>query len=539
MKLFGSKDNEEQEDVFAEETGDEGFDTAETGALDDTSGSGALSAPSRDIGGGRKSKKGLLFALLALLLAGGGGGAYYFMMMMEEPAPAPRVAKMLGDTPQKPADMIAPVPAQIDVTAAVVGEAVPPMPEAPEVPEGLADIPPAFPPQTQAETAVPSAIPGAQGGVPAAPSAMPEDFTLAADPLAAMGAPPVDDIAVPVVPAPQGAAEAPSVADASPAAAAAAPAAPVPAEEASGPDMPANALADAFAPVSAPTAESAATAPKEDLPMPRLLETPAPAAQTAGTAPADVSNAEKAIVENAAVLNQLSAPAAATAADPAAAGRTVNEILGQPAIVRPMPDSYVVVRKEKDGGALDARLKTARSALIQNRDMAALQLFTELQQDYPRDVRVGMGRALAMQKLGQYDQALAAYEDVLGNDPKNLEALTNMLGILKVQNPELALEKLIELREAYPFNADIAAQLGVSYAGMQSYAEALKYFDMADALRPGNAYVMYNRAVLYDRMGNEEKAASLYRQIVRMASEGALREPIPLDAIHRRLSNMR
>jgi len=529
MKLFGSKDNEEQEDVFAEETADDGFDTAEVGEMDDGDVAGsALSAPSRNVGGGGKSKKGLLFGLLALLLAGGGGGAYYFMMMMDEPAPMPRVAKMVEDSPPRSADMIAPVPEQIDVTADVVGGAVPPMPEAPEVPEGLADIP-AFPPEAQAyvDGAVPSAL-------PAAPSAtMPHDFMMEADPLVALGAPPAD-VAVPAI-------ELPDVAVGAETDTGSGSVAPITArlpEEVLEPDMPASAMTDAFAPVTAPADETAAMPPKEDLPMPRLLDAPAVTPSTEAVA-ADVSNAEKAIVENAAVLNQLSAPAAATAADPAAAGRTVNEILGQPAIVRTMPDSYVIVRKEKDGGALDSRLKTARSALIQNRDMAALQMFTELHQDYPRDARVGMGRALAMQKLGQYDQALAAYEEVLGNDPKNLEALTNMLGILKVQNPALALEKLIELREAYPFNADIAAQLGVSYAGMQSYAEALKYFDMADALRPGSGYVMYNRAVLYDRMGNEEKAAALYRQIVRLASEGQMREPIPLDAVHRRLSNMR
>ena len=171
--------------------------------------------------------------------------------------------------------------------------------------------------------------------------------------------------------------------------------------------------------------------------------------------------------------------------------------------------------------------------------MAALQLFNEMYEDYPRDNRVLMGRALSMQKLGQHDQALMAYEDVLSNDPKNLEALTNMLGILKMQNPELALEKLTELREAYPFNADIVAQLGVAHASMKSYGEALKFFDMADALRPGSGYVLYNKAVLYDRMGNQQQAAMLYRQLVRMAAEGLLSEPVPLDAVRRRLSTMR
>jgi tetratricopeptide (TPR) repeat protein len=510
MKLFGSKNNDEQEDVFADDGAEESFDAADAGEFEEGAESGgALSAPSRELGeGGGKSRKGLMLGLLGLLLAGGAGGAYYFITMMDEPAPAPRVAKMIEQPAA--ATATANVPVAVDVTADILGGPVPPMPEVPgeeaaEMPAGLADVP------DFAALAPADAAP-----FPA------DDFMTATDPSADVGmasadmsaAPPADMTAVPALPA----------------------------DDVGVPDMPANVMADAFAPVPMPDTPPEASPPNEDLPMPRMMDAPAttaPAVQATGTPAAEATNAEKAIVENAAVLDQLSAPAAATAADPAAAGRTVTEILGQPAIVRPMPDSYVIVRKEKEGGALDSRLKTARSALIQNRDMAALQLFGELYQDYPRDTRVGMGRALAMQKLGQYDQALTAYEEVLGNDPKNLEALTNMLGILKRQNPALALEKLMELREAYPFNADIAAQLGVSYAGMQSYAEALKYFDVADALRPGNGYVLYNRAVLHDRMGNEEKAAALYRQIVRMASEGLIKEPIALDAIHRRLANMR
>ncbi|HRJ66198.1 MAG TPA: tetratricopeptide repeat protein [Alphaproteobacteria bacterium] len=558
MKLFGSKDDQPQEDVFAEEVdgaevSDESFEASSDESFDDNAG-GALSAPSRDLhGGGGKSKKGLMLGLLALLLAGGGGGAYYYMMMMEQPPATPRVAKVLGGAQnaapaaQAQATSAGAVPPTVDVTADILG--APPMPQ---VPADAAQDP------LLAAAAAPL-----DTGMPADAGAMPAPD--AAAPIDAFGEMPPADVAVPV-----DAAAAPVSAPA-PDAETAAPVAPAPDALATVPDMPDEApLGDSFAPVSAP-ADTAATAteiaaPKEDLPMPHMLETPAPAqgaAQISGdgavtgattAAPAAAqgqalsgntatapSNAEKAIVENAAVLDQLSAPAAATAADPAAAGRTINEILGggQDAIVRPMPDSYVVVRKETDGSALAARLKQARTALMGNNDMAALQMFNEMYQDYPRDGRVAMGRALSMQKLGQYDMALTAYEEILEKDPKNLEALTNMLGILKQQNPSLALEKLSELREAYPFNADIAAQLGVAYAGMQSYSEALKYFDIADALKPGNGYVMYNRAVALDRMGQEEKAAAVYRLIVRLAAEGALKEPVPVEAIRQRLSTMR
>lgn len=547
MKLFGGKDKDAQENSFAEEMADEAFDTAdaELDGNDD-----ALSAPSRDLdapalqqGGG--AKKGILMGGLAVLLLGGAGGAYYYYTeLMAEPE-MPRVARVVTPAPEAEGQN-APVPTPIDVTSDVLGEGVPPQPAPPADDLGMAAAPAAADGSAPIDAGNPAPIElnaditaGAPADVTAAvpaeataqaATAAVDPFTAAttqettaapapaADPAAALGAPPTD-AAVPAFPA----------------------------ETAASPDVPASGLTDAFAPVTAAEGTPGAEPPKEDLPMPRMTEAPAapvaaPAATPAEAAPAaaaPASNAEKAIVENAAMLDQLSAPAPGTAADPAARGQKVTDILGKPAIVRTLPDSYVVVRKEKDGGALDSRLKTARSALIQNRDMAALQLFNELYEDYPRDNRVLMGRALSMQKMGQFDQALMAYEDILGNDPKNLEALTNMLGILKMQNAGLAVEKLTELREAYPFNADIVAQLGVAHAGMKSYTEAMKYFDMAEALEPGSAYVLYNKAVLYDRMGNQQQAATLYRQLVRMAAEGSLREPVPLEAVRRRLATMR
>src|SRR5690606_36617526 len=182
--------------------------------------------------------------------------------------------------------------------------------------------------------------------------------------------------------------------------------------------------------------------PPEDLPMPSMMdsvtaETPvtpvsgaaaeappmeaaATAATSAPVAAVPPSRAETAIVENAAMLDQLSAPATGTAADPAARGKTVSDILGgEPAVVRPLPDSYVVVQKDHSAGALSTRLKVARMALVEGRNAAALQLFNDIHADYPRDERVSMGRALALQKLGQRDQALLAHEQILADHPKH------------------------------------------------------------------------------------------------------------------------
>jgi len=347
--------------------------------------------------------------------------------------------------------------------------------------------------------------------------------------------PPATTTAANVPPAPAAGAEPPSAIP------------PAPVETTSAAEIPKDLNVTPPAAPAPAAVPAAAPAPAGgDLPVPpqaQAAATPAPAAKTADdkkAADADKktaekkaapSEAERAIVENAPVLEQLSQTPAAAAKAP--------DIQSQPAIVRALPKEYLIVKKNHNADDAEARLTSARQALAQNRNEAALEIFEEMHKAYPRDTRVMMGRAVALQRTGQTDAALAAYEDVLNAQPKNLEALTNMLGLLKNQNPSLALSKLKELREDYPANADINAQLGISYGVSGDYASALKYLDLSDALQPGRSYVTYNRAVVYDKMGNASEAVNLYRQILQMASEGGLDQPLPLESIRSRLAVLR
>lgn len=202
----------------------------------------------------------------------------------------------------------------------------------------------------------------------------------------------------------------------------------------------------------------------------------------------------------------------------------------------PVPPSYLVVKKERDANEFDARLTAARTALAQDQNGAALEMFNNLYAQYPKDSRVQIGRAVAMQRVGKNDEALAAYEEVLNNDPRNLEALTNMLGILNGQESATALDKLKQLAQVYPFNADIAAQLGMMYGQNGDYPNAVKYLDVSDNLKPGNVAVLYNRAIAYDKLGKRDEAVSLYRKLVQLSGDGVLDPSYPIEAIKKRLA---
>lgn len=549
---------------------DEGFEDldATTEASGDIAPAGEeggdpLAAPTRNMTSGGGSKKNLFMLLgLVAVLAIGGGGAYMFLMGGDDtvaatpPAVVPDAAAPSEAAFAAPADPAAAPPA--DTAAA------PPMPDAAAPPDALATAPAAVPgidaPAADPAAALvdPAAVPpvdatavpqpDATAAVPADPAAATvettvttttaETTTMAAQevPVDATAVPPVDTTAAP--PADLGA---------------------PPADENIAMPLNTGAPADTAAvpPVDTATAPvtPAPTEPQPDLPMPEAAQVPATTTTTTVTPPAttttggmtDPSAAELAIVQNAAILDQVTQPGTASRPfDPSAplpsqtnAIKEVDKLLQQQAIIRPLPPSWLQVSKNRDAGDMDSRLTAARSALAQNRNSAALQLFTELKATYPKDNRVLMGRAVALQKLGQNEEALGAYEAVLVANPKNLEALTNMLGLLKGKDPQLAVSKLTELHETYPYQADITAQLGVAHGQAGEYEQALRYLEMAEAMDAGSAYILYNKAVLHDKMGHNAQAGDLYRQLIRMSVDGTLDENLPLEQIKRRLSVMR
>ncbi len=600
MKLFGKKNDEAPEAVTDAETTDMGEGAHETGAqenfdagLDEIEGAQGteLSAPSRKFGGGGGSKKNLMVLGGLVLVAVLGAGGYFYMNSMSSDTPPLNVAAATPPQPEPaPATPAAAVPPQ--PAPAPAADPLAPAPATPAIANPLGAPPADEANALPAATVATGAAAPAPGTVPATmPAATPEEGAPDMPP-SALTTPAGPNGAAPATAAEQQSAQmeaknvaagaAPSVpgttpeqtaalAEAKNIAAGAAPATagadlPLP-TDANAPKVPlangtpaaAPAAAGTPASVNATLAAGAKAEPAAEAAPAWATPGAAPAPGTAAPAGAKATtptDAELAIVQNAAVIDQLSQPAKPAAAKPATAPtgapfdpnapkpqvsdsmKTVEQLLETPAIIRPVPNGYVTVRKESDAGDIDSRLSAARTALAENRNAAALQLFDDLHQTYPKDKRIMMGRAVSLQKMGQTDDALAAYEDVLNRDPKNVQALTNMLGLLKVKDPQLALEKLQQLHDAYPYQADITAQLGVAYASTGAYPEAAKYLDMADSLKPGSAYVMYNRAVLYDKMGRSKDAGFLYRQIIRMSADGTLDQQLPIDIIRRRLSTL-
>ncbi len=149
----------------------------------------------------------------------------------------------------------------------------------------------------------------------------------------------------------------------------------------------------------------------------------------------------------------------------------------------------------------------------------AVKIYDQALKKNPSNAVALSGKALALQKSGDTKAAMGIYQRLLDLNPRDLDSLTNYLGLLQKQNPDEAMGRLDVLAEKYPDNAAIAGQIGAVFASQKDAPNALRYFMKANALDDENPTYPFNIAVLYDRMGNGVKARSYYGQALGIIRE--------------------
>jgi Flp pilus assembly protein TadD len=188
----------------------------------------------------------------------------------------------------------------------------------------------------------------------------------------------------------------------------------------------------------------------------------------------------------------------------------------------------------------EGQVAAANRALELGRYDAALEMFNAMYKKNPRDERVLMGRAVALQKTGQADEALSTYDKLVELNPDNEDVMTNMLGLLRQQYPSVALQKLLDLRQRYPNNSIVAAQTGLANASIGNLQEGYRYLQIAGALQPDNPKHFFNMAVIAERMGQTPEAISAYEKALQAdALNDDLKNKVDRDVIYDRLSVLR
>lgn len=186
--------------------------------------------------------------------------------------------------------------------------------------------------------------------------------------------------------------------------------------------------------------------------------------------------------------------------------------------------------------AAEARDAIAASyrALMRGDYHTALEGYETALDSDPRSLPALLGKAAALHKMRRLDEARQAYEAVLGLEPGNREALTNLADIIALSTPQEALQRLTALRAQAPEFGPVAAQLALLHARLGNAEAALREMGRAVALEPGNVLYRYNLAILQDRAGDRAAAAASYRQVLDAMSAGAS-VGVPRAVIHDRL----
>jgi tetratricopeptide (TPR) repeat protein len=171
---------------------------------------------------------------------------------------------------------------------------------------------------------------------------------------------------------------------------------------------------------------------------------------------------------------------------------------------------------------------------------AAKEMYENLYRINPKDEGVLSGRALVLQKMGMNEQAISAYEQLLKLYPDNIDAIVNLAGIIRKEYPAVALNKLLDLRERYPNNVFVIAQLGVTYADAGNYKEAIRSLTIAGEMDPKNALHFYNLAVIFEKESNSKEAIKNYEKALEVDSIfGEGKRLVSREKIYDRLAFLR
>ncbi|MBI1301038.1 MAG: tetratricopeptide repeat protein [Alphaproteobacteria bacterium] len=200
---------------------------------------------------------------------------------------------------------------------------------------------------------------------------------------------------------------------------------------------------------------------------------------------------------------------------------------------------FVVVEKSHEKGSHNAKIVAAERALSLGRLDSALLMYDGLFEKNKKDPRVLMGRALTLQKLNRFEDAMQMYETLSEVQPDNVEVKVNMLGLLGTRFPAVALKRLKDLHNSHTNHIGVLAQIAFVAAQSGDVDTAIQYLGVASSIQPKNASHVYNMAIITDRAGHSDKAIKFYEQALEIDTIYGGGRSIPRDSVYERLAKLR
>jgi tetratricopeptide (TPR) repeat protein len=193
----------------------------------------------------------------------------------------------------------------------------------------------------------------------------------------------------------------------------------------------------------------------------------------------------------------------------------LQAIMARDSINEPETISYVLI-------------SLASTWLLTEQYEDGIAFFSEYVSRFPEDSAAYCGRAEALWYTGRLQEAIRDYSralelkpgdilslsgrgQVLGEAGENGRAVEDLNLALRtletVSRPDSSWDKWYEQIEAFVHNGRAFALAGIGESG-----PAMDEFEMSIRLSPENAWVYHNRAQVYERAGNLEKASEDYQK---------------------------
>ncbi|MES2729843.1 MAG: tetratricopeptide repeat protein [Pseudomonadota bacterium] len=275
-------------------------------------------------------------------------------------------------------------------------------------------------------------------------------------------------------------------------------------------------------------AEAVPMAGKENATAELDLLANAPASATPAPAAADPELASEDFYETTDIVKAMSA----MQQDPFA---TEDVLMEAPDVQKP----YIKITRANTQSVTERNILMAERALAIGRFEMAADLYTEVLQKNASDVRALIGRAIASQNQGNASAAIEDYEAALRLKPDNTVALINLLGLVRTEQPQMALTRLDALALKYPSNAGIVAQQALIMSDMGNVTQAGQLLDHAIALEPENPMHYYNRAIIAERSGDGRMAIEMYERSLEVDAIHTGGRKISRETVYGRLSQLR
>lgn len=178
--------------------------------------------------------------------------------------------------------------------------------------------------------------------------------------------------------------------------------------------------------------------------------------------------------------------------------------------------------------------KQAKSALEQGDTTRAAQFYDQLlgskKLTADEKLKYKIGFADALRRMGENDKALTAFDEIIAEDPKNLEAQeSRALTLMAMGKATDAGRAFSEIMEKDPKRWRTLNALGILFVTKNMIPEAMAYYTEALKYSPDNPAVLNNVGLSQAVDKNYPRAIASLEQASRVAGAGEKRRQIDLN----------